>query len=303
MSGQFKQELNKKTAEIEKMLEGYLAEETGYQRTIFEAVNYSLMSGGKRLRPLFLVECNRLFGGKGVSDPMVCGFAAALEMIHTYSLVHDDLPAMDDDQYRRGKLTTHAKFGEAMGILAGDALLNRAFETASAAIAREREAARILPGANALQVLSGKAGMYGMLGGQAVDVEKTGSSVKWEELKFIYQLKTGALLEAAMMIGGILAGASDKEVRILEDIAAATGMAFQIQDDILDVTSSFEVLGKPVHSDEKNAKNTYVALYSLEEASKKVAELSEEAVCLLEKLPGEKEFLRQLILSLVNREK
>lgn len=303
MSGRFEQELEKKTAGMEKMLEGYLAEEAGYQRTIFEAVNYSLMAGGKRLRPLFLAECNRMLGGKGISDPMVCAFAAALEMIHTYSLVHDDLPAMDNDQYRRGKLTTHARYGEAMGILAGDALLNRAFETASAALARERETERILSGARALQVLSGKAGMYGMLGGQVVDVEKTGKPVKWEELEFIYRLKTGALLEAAMMIGGILAGAADEEVRILEDIAAATGMAFQIQDDILDVTSSLEVLGKPVHSDEKNEKNTYVALYSLEEASRKVAELSEEAVCLLERLPGEKEFLKQLILSLVNREK
>lgn len=299
----FEQELRDKTAKLEEMLKGYLPEETGLQKTIVEALNYSLMAGGKRLRPLFLTECSRLFSGKGLEDQLVCAFAAALEMIHTYSLVHDDLPAMDNDQYRRGKLTTHAKYGEAMGILAGDALLNRAFETAAGALAQESSADRLLAGARALKVLSGKAGIYGMLGGQVVDVEKTGCPVGKEELDFIYRLKTGALLEAAMMIGGILAGASEQELCRLERIAAAVGMAFQIRDDILDVTSTLEVLGKPVHSDEKNEKTTYVTLYSLEEASRRAEELSGEAVRLLEELPGDKEFLRQLVLSLIHRKK
>lgn len=297
----FEEELRRRTEHVEQLLKCFLLTEAGYQRTIFEAVNYSLTAGGKRLRPLFLVECNRMLGGAGEQDALVCAFAAALEMIHTYSLVHDDLPAMDNDEYRRGKLTTHAKYGEAMGILAGDALLNQAFEVTATALAQEQKPERLRAGVRALQILAVKAGMNGMLGGQVVDVEKTGQAVAAEEMEFIYRLKTGALLEAAMMIGGILAGAEPAQVEKLQEAAAAVGMAFQIQDDILDVTSSLEVLGKPVHSDERNEKTTYVTAHSLAEAKEQVKRLSERAVECIEQMPGEKEFVKALILSLIGR--
>ena len=299
----FKIELDEKVKEIEELLKGYLPREEGLQETVMKAVNYSVLCGGKRLRPLFLVECNVLCGGAGLSDPLVCAFAAALEMIHTYSLVHDDLPAMDNDKYRRGQLTTHAKYGEAMGILTGDALLNLAFETVSGALEKEEDVKRLSCGARAIRMLSGKSGIYGMIGGQVVDVERTGTPLTGRELDFIYRLKTGALLEAAMVTGGILANCSTAAEKSLAECAAAVGMAFQIQDDILDVTSSLNVLGKPVHSDEKNQKTTYITLYSIEEAKREVSRLSQVAVEAIDRLPGDKTFLTELILSLINREK
>ena len=299
----FAEEYQKKTEQIEAVLGSFLPVEEGFQRTVLEAVNYSLTAGGKRLRPLFLAECNLLCGGGGLEDGFVRAFAAALEMIHTYSLVHDDLPAMDNDEYRRGKLTTHAKYGEAMGILAGDALLTLAFETAAGALAKETDADRLAAGAKAISILEAKAGLCGMLGGQAVDVERTGQPMTAEELDFVYRLKTGALLEAAMTVGGVLAGCGGRELSWLEQCAAAVGMAFQLQDDILDVTSSLEVLGKPVHSDERNEKTTWVTLHSLEESQREVERLSKEAVRLLGEIPGDKGFLTELILSLIRREK
>ena len=300
---EFCQELSEKTLEIEEMLRDFLPEESGLQRTVCEAVNYSLLAGGKRLRPLLIVQTNLLCNGEGIKDPLVCAFAAAMEMIHTYSLVHDDLPAMDNDEYRRGKLTTHAKYGEAMGILAGDALLTQAFVCAGRALAKEKDIHRMAAGARALEILAGKAGIDGMLGGQVVDVERTGMPLSEEELDFIYRLKTGALLEASMMIGAVLAQATDTVVEAVECCAGLVGRAFQIQDDILDMTSSLEVLGKPVHSDEKNQKTTYVTLHSMDEAHAQVKELSEKALLTLDKLAGDKEFLRQLITSLITRKK
>ena len=258
----------------------------------------SLLAGGKRLRPMLMLETYRLFGGQSsVIEP----FMAALEMIHTYSLVHDDLPAMDNDDYRRGHKTTHVVYGEGMGILAGDALLNYAFETAASAFDMEdAEAAKI---GKAIQILSGKAGIYGMIGGQVVDVLSTGQQVDGETLDFIYQLKTGALIECAMMIGAVLAGADSDQVHAVEQIAAKVGMAFQIQDDILDVTSTAEVLGKPIHSDEKNEKTTYVTWKGLEESKREVARLSEEAVEELRRFHPEDDFLETLLLSLIHRDK
>jgi geranylgeranyl diphosphate synthase type II len=263
-----------------------------------EAMEYSLLAGGKRLRPMLMLETYRLFGGRSsVIEP----FMAALEMIHTYSLVHDDLPAMDNDEYRRGRKTTHVVYGEGMGILAGDALLNYAFEIAASAFDMEDvDAAKI---GKAIQILSGKAGIYGMIGGQVVDVLSTGQEVDGETLDFIYQLKTGALIECAMMIGAVLAGADSEQVQAVEQIAAKVGMAFQIQDDILDVTSTAEVLGKPIHSDEKNEKTTYVTWKGLEEAKREVARLSEEAVGGLRQFHPEDDFLETLLLSLIHRDK
>ena len=231
-------------------------------------MNYSVTAGGKRLRPLLMHETYRMFGGTGrVIQPLM----AAIEMVHTYSLVHDDLPAMDNDQYRRGKLTTHAKYGHAMGVLAGDGLLNYAFETAMTAFDCGEDAERV---AKALKILGRKAGIYGMIGGQVVDVQSTGKAVDQETLDFIYELKTGALLEASMMVGAVLAGATEEEVAVIEQIASDVGLAFQIRDDILDETSTLETLGKPIHSDERNEKTTYVTLKGLEQATKEIGRAS-----------------------------
>ena len=292
----FKEELRTKTEEIEKLLTTYLPQETGFQKTVLEAVNYSVLAGGKRLRPHLMKETYQMFGGEGkVVEP----FMAAMEMIHTYSLVHDDLPAMDNDEYRRGKKTTHAVYGEAMGILAGDALLNLAFETAAGAFDMETSPRT----AKALQILSGKAGIYGMIGGQVVDVESEGQPLSREKLDFIYRLKTSALIEAAMMVGAVLAGASDEEVAAMERVAGDVGLAFQIQDDILDVTSTLEVLGKPIHSDDKNNKTTYVTLEGLDKAKKDVEEISERALSTLASLEHKNAFLEELIRMLITREK
>jgi geranylgeranyl diphosphate synthase type II len=294
----FKEIYQIKTKEIEGILRKYLPKQEGYQAVIMEAMEYSLMAGGKRLRPMLMQETYRLFGGKSrVIEP----FMAALEMIHTYSLVHDDLPAMDNDDYRRGRKTAHIVYGEDIGILTGDALLNYAFETASGAFDMEPE--RSCQIGKALQILARKAGIYGMIGGQVVDVKSAGESVSGEKLDFIYRLKTGALIEAAMMIGAILGGADEKQVKLAEEIAGKTGLAFQIQDDILDITGTAEILGKPIHSDEKNDKTTYVTWKGISEAKALVEKLSHEAVELLMSLEPKEEYLPQLLESLINRSK
>ena len=291
------EELKKRTGEVETVVERYLPKEEGHQKTIFEAMNYSVRAGGKRLRPMLMEETYRLFGGK---EQAVEPFMAAMEMIHTSSLIHDDLPCMDNDELRRGLPTTWKKFGYDMAVLAGDALMIYAFETASKAFAMTQYPERA---AKAIGILAEKTGIYGMIGGQVVDVELTGKPIPQEKLDFIYRLKTGALLEASMMIGAILGGASEEEIRRVEEIAAAVGLAFQIQDDILDVTSTSEELGKPVLSDEKNQKTTYVTLVGLDQAREDVAEISSRAVTLLKQLPGQNPFLENLITMLVERKK
>ena len=294
----FDTELKERTAYVEKIVYDYCPKEEGLQKIIIEAMNYSLKAGGKRLRPMLVLETLRLFGG---DEKEAYPFMAAMEMIHTYSLVHDDLPAMDNDEYRRGRKTTHIVYGEDMGILAGDALLNYAFETACKAFEQfPEESLRI---GQAMRVLARKAGIYGMIGGQVVDVKESGHQIDDEVLDFIFRLKTGALIESAMMIGAILAGASKEDVKSMQKIAGKIGMAFQIQDDILDVTSTTEQLGKPVHSDEKNEKTTYVTLKGIEQAHKDVERMTEEAIDELKKFPAGDNFLEQLLNSLVYREK
>ena len=296
MACTFKEQMKKAVAETEAIVYSYLPAEEGHQKTIFEAMNYSMQAGGKRLRPLLMHEAYKMFGGKGKEiEP----FMAAIEMIHTSSLIHDDLPCMDNDELRRGKPTTWKVYGYDMAVLAGDALMIFAFETAAKALALGADAAAVV---KAMGILAQKTGIYGMIGGQTVDVELTGKPVPREKLDFIYRLKTGALLEASMMIGAVLAGASEEQVKTVESIAANVGLAFQIQDDILDVTSTAEVLGKPVLSDEKNSKTTYVTLEGLEKAKTDVKAISDQAREELAGLPGEKEFLSQLIEMLVNRE-
>lgn len=297
---QFMEELQQKVEHINDVLEKFLPAEEGQQRIIFEAMNYSVRAGGKRLRPILMEETYHMFGG---SSAVIEPFMAAIEMIHTYSLVHDDLPAMDNDEYRRGKKTTHAVYGEAMGILAGDALLNMAYETAAKAFDMEVADTRV---ARAFAVLAKKAGVYGMVGGQVVDVESEKSddcSITREKLDFIYRLKTGALIESSMMIGAILAGASSDEVSRVEQIAAKLGLAFQIQDDVLDVTSTLEVLGKPVGSDEKNNKATYVTFEGLDKAVSDVERISKEAEEQLDDLEYDDAFLKELFEYLIHREK
>lgn len=293
------QEIRGRAEQINLLLEEYLPKEEGFQKTIFQAMNYSVRAGGKRLRPMLMGETWRLFDG---TSETIRPFMAAIEMIHTYSLIHDDLPAMDNDEYRRGRKTTHAVYGEAMGILAGDALLNYAFETAAGAYMLEPDNPAI---GRAIGILACKAGVCGMIGGQVVDVEseKQGQTITQEKLDFIYRLKTGALMEASMMIGAVLAGASDGQVASVERIASKVGMAFQIQDDILDVTGTFEELGKPIGSDERNQKATFVTYAGMEESVREVARLSEEAAEELDGLGTDTAFLKELFRYLINRKK
>lgn len=295
---EIQKEITERVGEIEDIIRKYLPQEEGWQKTVIEAMNYSILAGGKRLRPMLMFETYRMFGGKSkVIEP----FMAAIEMIHTYSLIHDDLPAMDNDEYRRGRKTTHVVYGEAIGILAGDALLNYAFETALKALSEEPANANV---AKALAILAGKAGIYGMIGGQTVDIETDRTNeVTKEQLDFIYRLKTSALIEASMLIGAVLAGATRNEQAQLEEIASKVGLAFQIQDDILDVTGSAEELGKPTGSDDKNGKATYVTYEGLDKARADVEDLSREAVEQMNCLVVKNEFLTELLIYLIHREK
>lgn len=293
----FLTELKERTEKAEKTVLNWLPKEEGYQRYLLEAANYSVTVGGKRLRPLIMQATFEALGGKSrVVEP----FMAALEMIHSASLVHDDLPCMDNDEYRRGCLTTWKKYGYDMAVLAGDAFFIYPFEVASRAFDMTEDAKAV---GRALQILANKAGIYGMIGGQSVDVELTGKPIPKNELDFIYRLKTGALLEASMMIAAVLANASSEQIQLAGEIALSVGMAFQIQDDILDVTSTTEQLGKPVCSDEKNNKTTYVSMHSLEEAKKLVENYSHKAIALLEVLCPEDRFLKQLFEYLISRDK
>lgn len=292
-----RQEIKERTGQIEEILKKYLPAEEGWQKTVIEAMNYSFTAGGKRLRPMLMLETYRMFGGK---SEIIEHFMAAIEMIHTYSLIHDDLPAMDDDEYRRGRKTTHVVYGEAMAILAGDGLLNLAYETAVSAVVKSEGN---IYAVRALDILAKSAGIYGMVGGQTVDVENDGVPLKQEQLDFIYRLKTGALIQAAMHMGAVLAGATKNEQDAICQIASNIGLAFQIQDDILDVTGTLEEIGKPVGSDEKNEKTTYVTLEGLKKAQSDVERLTEESVELMQGLVVKNEFLTELLQYLVHRKK
>lgn len=293
----FNEVLQDKVKYIENIIYDFNPVEEGYQKTIFEAVNYSITAGGKRLRPMLLMETAKLFSNE---EKQLYPFVAAIEMIHTYSLVHDDLPAMDNDMYRRGKKTTHAVYGEDMAILAGDGLLNLAYEVMSQAVVESDEPTKA---AKAMSIIAKKAGIYGMVGGQTVDVLNENKEMDLETIEFIHKLKTAALIEASMMAGAVLAGADESQVAQIERVATNIGMAFQIQDDILDVTSTTEVLGKPVLSDEKNNKTTFVGHKGIEESKVLVEKYSNEALDILETFGNKNEFLRELIIKLINREK
>ena len=290
----FAEQKKQMVQDINEMIEAYLPEETGADKILREAMNYSVLAGGKRLRPMLMHLSCCLFGG---DSRKAAPFMAAMEMIHTHSLVHDDLPAIDNDVLRRGKKTTHAAYGEAIGILAGDALLNYAYECVARAMKEHPDARSV----EAFRILAEKTGIQGMLGGQSVDVMMEGKPLDEETLLFIYRKKTSALIEASLMIGAVLAGADEEAVKKMEEIGTSIGLAFQIQDDVLDVEGNQEEIGKPLHSDEKNEKTTYVTLYGLEKAKKEVARLTDLALTQLEQLHREDTILRQLLLSLVGR--
>lgn len=299
----FKEELKNHVEEVEAILGEFIPAQKGaYYERVIEAMRYSFFAGGKRLRPMMMLESYRMFGGKDLS--VIKPYMAALEMIHTYSLIHDDLPAMDNDDYRRGRLTNHKQFDEATAILAGDGLLNLAYETVATAMVFEENPAMLNRHAMAIYVLGGKAGVLGMIGGQVADIEaeKKADATK-EELLFIHENKTAALIQAALTVGAILAGASKDDVVKTEQIGYNVGVAFQIQDDILDKIGDEALLGKPVGSDEKNEKTTYVSLEGLEKAQEDQKKLSEEAIEMLNEITSEDVFLKALINSLVNRDK
>lgn len=303
---EFNDELKQKSDAVNEAIERYLPKSEGKQKLVIEAMNYSVKAGGKRIRPLIMSETYKLCGG--TMPEIVEPFMAALECIHTYSLVHDDLPAMDNDDYRRGQLTTHKKFGEAFGILAGDALLNYAFELMLNAAAECDSSDTSQRCVRAASVIAKKSGIYGMVGGQTLDIQLTDKEMSASDLEFIFDLKTAALIEAAFMAGAILAGADDKVINELEKAGRLVGTAFQIKDDILDVTATYEVLGKPVFSDERNNKTTYVTLYGMENAVKAVEDMSSQAVLAVKAIGSEcagqsSVFLTELILKLINREK
>lgn len=292
----FKDELSRRTEYIESVLRRYIPKHEGRQAVIMEAMEYSLLAGGKRVRPMLLMETMKMFADD-ISDAEP--FMAAIEMIHTYSLVHDDLPAMDNDEYRRGRKTTWCVYGDGMGVLTGDALLNYAFEIMSSAVVNADNPARF---AKAAQIIAGKSGIYGMIGGQVVDIMNEGMDMDINTVTYIHKLKTAALIEASMMAGAVLAGASGDTLTLIEKAARNIGIAFQIQDDVLDVTATAEELGKPVFSDEKNNKTTYVTLLGLEKSKKRTEELSSEAVNILSAV-GYNEFLKELIIKLIYRGK
>ena len=307
---EFAEELKNKTEQIEQRIFAYMPKESSFQKTVIDAMQYTMEAGGKRIRPMLMVETYHLFGGK---DKFIEPFMAAIEMIHTYSLIHDDLPALDNDDYRRGRKTAHVVYGEAMAILAGDSLLNYAYETAAKAytmveradredisvMQRELQMRRAVD--QAMTILAARPGIYGMIGGQVADVELTGTRLTKEQLLYIYENKTGALIEAAMLIGAVLAGASDKELEKIRQVAYNVGMAFQIQDDILDETATFEELGKPIHSDEISGKVTYVTIHGIEASKKEVERLSEEAIAIVKGMRGDGSFLNALITYLIDR--
>lgn len=304
----YNNELQHKTQYIESVIKKYLPKEEGFQQVIFEAMNYSLLSGGKRIRPLLMLETYSLFGG--MDNSIIEPFMTAIEMIHTYSLVHDDLPAMDNDEYRRGRKTTHVVYGEAIGILTGDALLNYAFELMCGACLQV-ESNGLLNATKAMATLAKKAGIYGMIGGQVIDINDSGvksssnldDDARMKRLIQMYHMKTSALIEASMMIGAIMADANDEQIVAIEQVARDIGLAFQIQDDILDLTSSLDILGKATHSDEKNEKTTYVTLRGLEDSKEDVASFSKRSLETIHSLDKENIFLKQLIQKLITREK
>lgn len=292
----FKNELKIKSEYIEEQLKKYMPKEEGYQKTIFKAMNYSLSSGGKRLRPILTLEATKLVGG---NEKDAIPFSMAIEMIHTYSLIHDDLPAMDNDDFRRGKPTNHKVFGDAMATLAGDALLNYAFEVMLKESINKNNSEIHL---KAIYEIAKGAGIYGMIGGQVVDVESENKSIEKEKLDFIHMHKTASMIVGCMKAGAIIGNASDEDLQNITKYAKNIGLAFQIVDDILDIVGDENILGKPVGSDLDNHKSTYPALVGLDESRKIARNLIQEAKESIKKVPGNSSFLENLADYIISRD-
>lgn len=285
--------------EIEKLIYKYMPTSKGYQQDVLAAMNYAFSAGGKRLRPMMMKMCYDMFADLSGDyyEEIITPFMAAIEMIHTYSLIHDDLPALDNDDLRRGKPTVHVKFGEDIAILAGDGLLNYAYETCAKVFDRR-------PGdigvEKAFAVIARKPGIYGMIGGQTLDVILSGKPVDERALEFIYRNKTSALIECSMMVGAYLGGADEETVSKLEQAAGCVGMAFQVQDDILDIIGQEDKLGKPVHSDEKNDKYTYATIHGIDASKAYVKEMSDKANDIIRGLNVKNEKVRDELINLIN---
>ena len=291
---QIKEELKLKISEIDKNLEKYLKHNDNLQKIIYEAMSYSVFAGGKRLRPILMLETTKMCNG---DMEKVMPFACAMEMIHTYSLIHDDLPAMDNDSLRRGMPTSHIKYGEAKAILAGDALLNKAFEIMSQYGGDTKNALEVI------SVIAKSSGADGMIGGQIVDIESECQDIELDTLQYLHSLKTGAIIRSSCVAGAKIAGANDEEIKAVDEFANNLGIAFQIRDDILDVTGSADTLGKPIGSDVEQNKRTYVSLLGIEKSKELVKEYSKKAKKALECFGDRAEFLIDLTDYLIDRDK
>lgn len=292
----FKQKYEQWLSEVNQTLDNLLVEKDCPERNLYRAMKYSLSAGGKRLRPILSIAVCELFGA---DYKIALPYACAIEMIHTYSLIHDDLPAMDNDDYRRGKPTNHKVFGEAMAILAGDALLNFAFEIMHQDILNSDDYLdrRI----KAMVIISNASGASGMVGGQAVDMESSGKTVTPDLLKYMYSKKTGALIKAPIMAAAVLCGAKPDELGLLSEYAEKIGLAFQIKDDILDLKGSLDVMGKMSGSDAANNKQTFVTVYGIEKAEDILQQTAEEALSCIRKLKYKTDFLEELVNYIVTR--
>ncbi|MBQ3054413.1 MAG: polyprenyl synthetase family protein [Clostridia bacterium] len=289
----YKKEYQERKNQIENMLEHYLEVKTNYQQKVYKAMRYSLLNGGKRLRGVLALTGGLMAGG---SIEKVLPFACAMEMIHAYSLIHDDLPAMDNDDMRRGQPTCHKKFDEATAILAGDALLNSAFE-----LMLYKSLSSPKDTIEAMKIISSASGADGMIGGQMVDLESENKEITYEKLLYLHKLKTGALITGSLL-GGYTAMGGDKEkIPALNAYAEKIGLAFQVIDDILDVEGDEKLLGKPVLSDEKNKKNTFITFMGLEGSKDFAEKLSKDASDLVKDMGNEGEFLSQLAFEMCNR--
>ena len=280
-------------AHINEALKQYLPRKEGYFKTLYDAMHYSLEAGGKRIRPLLMQLCYEAVGGKESIDAYLC----AIEMIHTYSLIHDDLPAMDNDDYRRGKLTNHKVFGEAVAILAGDGLLTEAFHIMLQDACTHGGEERI----SAACILGEASGVQGMIGGQILDMESENKKIDLDTLDIIHLNKTGALIAAATKMGAVLGGGSPREISLFEAYGKYIGKVFQIIDDVLDETSTMEELGKPIGSDSENCKNTYLSFYSVEACYEIAENLTNKAVALLKQIEGETSLLEEIAMQLIKR--
>ena len=289
---EFKAKLEAYVEKIDGALAEYLSAADNPQKKIYEAMAYSIFAGGKRLRSVLLLEACRICGG---DEAEAMPFACAMEMIHTYSLIHDDLPAMDNDDLRRGRPTSHIKFGEATAILAGDSLLNKAFETMA-----QSTSANAL---RAIGIIANSSGTEGMIGGQIVDMESEGKEIDLETLRYLHSLKTGAIIRSSCVAGAVLGGGDEEAMAAMDKFAVNLGIAFQIRDDILDVTGTEEELGKPIGSDKEQGKNTYVSLLGLEKSEELVTEYSAKAKAALAVFADKAEFLLAMTDYLVDRKK